>query len=162
MSRIRIEFICLGNICRSPMAEAIFLHKAKAAGISSAFVVDSSGTGATWHLGEKADHRTRAELQKNGIACASRARQLYAQDLAGEGWLVVMDHQNQRDVQALVDSNPDSRMRVVLMRDYDSVAPGADVPDPYYGGQQGFTEVYTMLDRSCEGFLKAMIQAYDL
>ncbi|MCL4742462.1 MAG: low molecular weight phosphotyrosine protein phosphatase [Phycisphaerales bacterium] len=150
-------FVCLGNICRSPLAEGIFLHLADARGVRDRFEADSCGTGA-WHVGERPDARAAAVARQNGVKLVSIARQLDPRrDFERFDLLLPMDRTNRDD---LLDAGaPESRVR--LMRSFDPTLAGAgerelDVPDPYYGGPDGFQHVFDMLVRSCTGLLDRM------
>ncbi|CAN5767107.1 low molecular weight protein-tyrosine-phosphatase [soil metagenome] len=153
---MRIMFVCLGNICRSPMAEAIFVHLAQQRGVGERFVVDSSGTGH-WHIGDDADHRTLATLKSHSVPINHRARQLEgARDADDWDLFIVMDAMNLRD--AIRAGIPAEKVR--LMGRYDPRLHGhADdhprrhVPDPYTGGDTEFQEVYDMLSRCCAALL---------
>lgn len=153
---IHVLFVCLGNICRSPLAEGIFLHKIKEAGLEDQVSADSCGTGG-WHLGELADPRSREVAEKYGIVLPSRARKLHADDFEQYDVILAMDQSNLRDIQAEARRNRGGKASVYLMRDFDLQGKGEDVPDPYYGGPQGFENVYHMLDRSTTSLL-AFIQ----
>ena len=151
--RTSVLFVCLGNICRSPLAEGIFIHIARERKILSRFEVDSCGTGG-WHAGEPADARSIAVAKKHGVRLPSRARKV----VPGDDWrfdqIIAMDRENRRDLLAL--GAP--RDRVLLARAFDQTLEGAheselDVPDPYYGGHEGFDQVYEMLERACTGLI---------
>lgn len=139
--------LCLGNICRSPVAEALLQKELAAAGVSA--VVDSAGTGA-WHVGHPADARSQAVAQANGLELTGRARQLTMGDFYKQDIILAMDAQNMEDAQHMAP--PGSRARLMLIRDFDPLSPGADVPDPYYGGPLGFEDMYAMLERSAAAF----------
>lgn len=150
VNRRRIVFVCLGNICRSPLAEGIFIHLARERGVLERFEIDSAGT-ASYHVDERPDRRSISVAAANGVELPGTARQVTANDLIGSGLVVAMDRDNRRSLERL---RPEaSETRIVLMRDYDLEAPGADVPDPYYGGSEGFREVYDILERSCRALL---------
>ncbi len=147
----RLLFVCLGNICRSPLAEAIFRHKCRER--SEHFVVDSAGLGH-WHEGEPADPRTIEVARRFGIEVPSIARQVRPDDLSRFDLLLAMDRENRRGLLGM-GADPD---RVRLIRSFDPDLRNApehrlDVPDPYLGGPEGFVEVYHMLDAACEGLL---------
>lgn len=150
---LRVLTLCLGNICRSPVAEALIESKFSALGLPA--VVDSAGTGA-WHVGNPADPRSREVAQQHGLELRSRARQLTPADFDQYDIILAMDSQNLADARRLAPPNATAKMR--LMRDFDPQAPGADVPDPYYGGPDGFEQMYQMLDRSADGFVQAAVQ----
>jgi len=151
-----ILFVCLGNICRSPLAEGVFRHHVSRSQESEDFEIDSAGTGG-WHVGEPADPRSIEVAQAHGVELTSRARKLVVDDLRRFEWVIAMDEQNLRDIQALAD-RVDARPRIHLMREFESGGEGLDVPDPYYGGEDGFREVYRMIDDACSGLLKAMTE----
>ncbi|MCA9302996.1 MAG: low molecular weight phosphotyrosine protein phosphatase [Phycisphaerales bacterium] len=145
----RVLFVCLGNICRSPLAEAIFIHMINERGIANRFIVDSCGTGG-WHEGNPADPRSIQVGVKNGIRVESIARQFRDTDIEGHDLLLAMDRSNENNLIRLgVDPGIIRRMR-----SFDPATPdGPDVPDPYYGGDDGFDKVYEMLVRSCSGLI---------
>lgn len=146
----RVLFVCLGNICRSPLAEGIFCRLVADRGLEDRFVVDSAGT-AGYHVGEPPDHRSVEVAARRGVHLTSRARKATQRDMDLPGVVVAMDDSNRRALERLQGRG--GRAEIVLMRDYDVEDAGADVPDPYYGGPGGFDEVYEMLARSCEGLL---------
>jgi len=154
---VGVLFVCLGNICRSPLAEAIFVHRAQESGALDQFIVDSCGMGH-WHVGEPPDPRARAVARRHGIPMNSRARQFDPKsDPERFPWIIAMDQSNKR---ALLDAGTPGAA-VHLMRSFDpDVAANEgfdlDVPDPYYGGDEGFTHVLQMLDRSVHGLLRTL------
>ena len=149
---IKVLFVCLGNICRSPLAEGVFLEALRQADLLKAFQVDSAGTG-DWHIGHAPDKRSQAVAQKNGFTLESRARQVHAKDFLDFDFIVAMDKSNYSDLLQLCPKA--QQHKILLMRDFDHIEyKGHDVPDPYYGGEDGFAEVHEMLDRSCRNFLK--------
>ncbi len=149
-----VLFVCLGNICRSPLAEGIFTDLVRKRGLSDRFRIDSCGTGG-WHAGEPPDPRSVLVAAKNGLDISHlRARKFDPdRDPAEFDWIVVMDRSNHADLLRL--GMPGHKVR--LMRSYDlSLGGEHDVPDPYYGGDDGFDKVYEMLTRACEGMLECM------
>ena len=136
--RYRIELVCLGNICRSPMALVVLEARLADAGLDDQVTVTSSGTG-DWHVGQPMDRRAAATLTTAGYdATRHRAHQWAGNDA---DLVLTMDAQNLADV-----GGPSAR--VMLFRDFDPVEPGNDVPDPYYGGDSGFEEVLAMVERT--------------
>jgi protein-tyrosine phosphatase len=146
---IKVLFVCLGNICRSPLAEGLFIKKLEDRGLDTVFEVDSCGTGA-YHIGERPDPRTLENAQVNGVHLPSRARQVRVEDFTSFDYILAMDHNNRKDLISL-DSLAESKVR--LMREFDHESPGSSVPDPYFGGPGGFQDVFEILDRSTEAFL---------
>lgn len=157
--RTSVLFVCLGNICRSPLAEGVFRHLATERGQDHNFLVDSAGTGA-WHVGEHPDRRSVEVAARHGITLNGRARKVRGEDLQRFDWVVAMDRENLEDLEALAETHG-SRARLHLLREFDSQRTGDDVPDPYYGGTNGFEVVYQMVRRSCEGLLGALADAGD-
>ena len=145
----KILFVCLGNICRSPMAEAIFNHKIKEKGLESYFLGDSAGT-ANYHVGDYPDPRTVETVSKNGIKIHHQGQQFKKKHTSAFHYLVAMDASNQQNMSREIGDN---QTEVYLMRDFDPIEKG-DVPDPYYGGIGGFDEVFDILDRSIENFIE--------
>lgn len=150
----RILFVCMGNICRSPIAEGIFLHHANARGVARQFDVDSAGTGG-WHAGESPDPRALAIAEQRGVRLVSRARQISPRDFTSFDHLICMDRDNRANL--LEMGAPDDRTR--LMLEYHSSSDHTDVPDPYYGGDDGFTLVFNLLDDACRGLLDHLLEA---
>ncbi len=144
----RIVFICTGNICRSPAAENIFREHARKAGILPELEIDSAGTG-DWHEGEAPDQRSVDALRGAGYPADGRARGLRANDFLHHDLFVCMDRSHVRDVIALGAPGE----RVVLLRHFDEGRAHDDVPDPYYGGREGFTEMIAMLEASMDGLV---------
>lgn len=152
MEKTRILMVCLGNICRSPLAEGIM--RAKLFG-NSEYEVDSAGTGG-WHVGDPPDPRSIAIARQNGLDISNqRGRQFKASDFDNFDHIFVMDNSNYRDVIRMAPSEADKQKVSLIL---DSLFPGenVDVPDPYYGGDDGFANVYDMLDQACE-ILKARL-----
>lgn len=160
---VRVLFVCLGNICRSPLAEALFQRKVTAAGLDDRIEVDSAGTGG-WHAGAPPDARMTATAARRGVDLRGlRARQLTAADLSYHDHVFVMDRDNLHDALSL-DPDGDHGTRVRLFREFDP-APGDGpdshgVPDPYYGGPDGFETVYAIADRTADAILDRLRAAY--
>lgn len=151
----RVLFVCLGNICRSPTAEGVLRRLIEDRGLDGEIVVDSAGTGG-WHIGDPPDRRACAEARARGIdISALRGRQVTADDFERFDLLLVMDADNRR---ALLRLAPDdaARRKVRLLREFDPATVEAgdlEVPDPYYGGPDGFARVYDAIDAACRGLL---------
>lgn len=133
------------------MAEGLFIHHVKQAGLEDQFNIDSAGTGG-WHTGERPDPRMLETADKNGIHLPSRARQINPGDFDMFDYILPMDHSNKQDIEYLQRQNG-GKAEIILMRDFDPLGKGEAVPDPYYGGRQGFDRVYEMLDRATANFL---------
>ncbi|MCO4745492.1 MAG: low molecular weight phosphotyrosine protein phosphatase [Proteobacteria bacterium] len=140
---MRVLFVCLGNICRSPMAHGLMEEKLRRAGVAGV-AVDSCGTGA-WHAGELADPRTRAVLAKHNVGLDHRARQLRDDDFERFDLLLAMDRANLRDMTRRCPAEHVDKLHLTL-----APIDRVDVPDPYYGGPSGFDDVYAMLDEALE------------
>lgn len=144
--------ICTGNICRSPLAEGVFLHKANLRGVAERFAVDSAGTG-DWHVGEPPDPRTRAIAAEHGINLAGRARQLTRNDLRRFDHLICMDEANRRELARM--GAPQAKVRLLL--EVDQSAEVREVPDPYYSGPEGFQIIYKLIDSACDALLDELL-----
>ncbi|HEY8468558.1 MAG TPA: low molecular weight protein-tyrosine-phosphatase [Longimicrobiales bacterium] len=151
--RIGVLFVCLGNICRSPLAEAVFRAQVKRAGLEDRFYVDSAGTSA-YHEGEEPDPRAKQVARARGVELTGRARQIYEADVHRFDYIVAMDESNRADVQRLVARAGRHAPQVRLLREFDPEAGGdLEVPDPYYGGPDGFELVHDIVERACAGLL---------
>jgi protein-tyrosine phosphatase len=151
-SPIRVSFVCMGNICRSPTAEAVMRHLVNQAGLDHAIAVDSAGTGS-WHVGEPPDRRSQAVGQRRGIPLGGRARQFSRSDFARFDYILAIDREIQEELQQMAP-NPEARAKVHLLRAFDPASPrDADVPDPYYGGSEGFEQVFDLCQTACQGLL---------
>ena len=148
---MKILFVCLGNICRSPLAEAIFLHKVKTKGFSDKFLAASCGT-ANYHVGDLPDPRTIRNAGKNDVGITHIGRQLSEDDLIDFDLILAMDSSNLNNILKLKNASRHLQ-KIKLVRDYDPQGKG-NVPDPYYGVEQDFQEVFEILDRSIENLIK--------
>lgn len=148
----RILMVCMGNICRSPLAECVFRHKIRERGVERRFVVDSAGTGG-WHAGEPPDFRVLQTAARHNIAMSGLARQVKREDFARFDLLVCMDRDNHAHLAAM--GAPADRLR--LLMDYAPDAAHDEVPDPYYGGEEGFETVYGLVDAACDRLLDALL-----
>ena len=150
---VSVLFVCLGNICRSPLAEGIFLSLAESRGLGDRFHVDSAGTGS-WHTGEPPDTRSISVAAAHGVRLVGVARQVTRRDFDDFDVIVAMDRSNRRSLERLRGYGARAgKADVVMMRAYEPRARDPDVPDPYYGGSHGFERVFRILERSCEGLL---------
>ncbi|HET9983044.1 MAG TPA: low molecular weight protein-tyrosine-phosphatase [Longimicrobiales bacterium] len=157
---IRVLFVCLGNICRSPTAEGVFRHVVSAAGLAERFDIDSAGTGS-WHVGDPPDARATAAAHRRGIRLTGRARQIRPDDLRGYHYILAMDSENLENIERLRDAA--ARAEIRLFREFDpEAAARLDVPDPYYGGPGGFEEVLDMVERAALGLLAHIRQEHAL
>jgi protein-tyrosine phosphatase len=148
---VRICFVCLGNICRSPTAEGVMANLLAQSGLADRVIIDSAGTGA-WHAGELPDPRTRAAASRRGIELTHRARQFTRHDLEQFDLVIAMDRQNLAHLKTLLGTRPHPEVR--LLRSFDATAPaGAEVPDPYSGGEEGFEKVLDQCERACAGLI---------
>lgn len=150
----RIVFVCLGNICRSPTAEGIFIHKVRERALTLFFYIDSAGT-AAYHVGEPANSKSQQTANKYGVHLPSRARQFEYGDFEDFDLILAMDSSNNNNLHQLDRKNRFSD-KIQMMRTFDSTPGDGDVPDPYYGGMQGFDTVFQILDRSCEQLLNEL------
>ncbi len=146
----RICFVCLGNICRSPTAEGIFQHLVNERGLQAFFEIDSAGTSG-WHEGELPNSKSRQVALRHGVDLVTRSRPFRPFDLDYFDLMLAMDRRNLRDMLSLA-SMESQRTKVRLMRDFGPDGNG-DVPDPYYGGMDGFEDVFQILRRSCSALL---------
>lgn len=156
MSKVtRICFVCLGNIVRSPLAENMFRHLAEQASLGHKYQVDSAGTSG-YHVGEQPDRRMRRVAAEHGFTYNGRARQFKQRDFENFDLVIAMDTSNRSNLEFIAPDQAD-REKIHLMREFDPQGnPNAPVPDPYYGGIDGFEEVFQIVKRSCQGLLDAL------
>lgn len=152
---VRLLFVCMGNICRSPTAEGVMAHLLEREGLTDAVSIDSAGTGG-WHVGSPPDERATSAAAGRGVLLQGAARQLRAADFDDFDLLLCADSGNLREVRAIAPSGA-ARDKVRLLREFDpdAVAGGdLDIPDPYYGGARGFEDVLDLVERACIGLLE--------
>lgn len=147
----RVLFVCLGNICRSPAAEGVFAQRVARAGVAHLFEVDSAGTSAH-HRGERADSRMRAAAARRGLELHSRSRAVVAADFDHFDLIVAMDRANLAELKGYGGS-----AKLVLFGEYLDGDEPCDVPDPYYGGEQGFERVLDLLEAGCGPLLESLL-----
>ncbi|MFT4978263.1 MAG: protein-tyrosine phosphatase [Myxococcota bacterium] len=149
---LRVCFVCLGNICRSPTAEGVMRQLLRDADLNDQIKLDSAGTSA-YHVGDPPDARSTAAAARRGITLSGASRQVVAEDFDRFDYIIAMDGDNLRALGRLARSRAD-RERIHLMRDFDPTSPpNAAVPDPYYGGENGFDVVLDICTASCQGLL---------
>ncbi|PIQ95834.1 MAG: phosphotyrosine protein phosphatase [Nitrospinae bacterium CG11_big_fil_rev_8_21_14_0_20_56_8] len=148
---VRVLFVCLGNICRSPTAEGVFRALVSREGLQDRITTDSCGT-SDWHIGDPPDTRARAEARRRGIPLDDlKARQIQPSDFTDFDYVLGMDHQN---IERLSAQCPPAHLdKVRLFLDYAPDSPVREVPDPYYGGEDGFSNVFDMIEAAANGLL---------
>ena len=150
---MRLLFVCLGNICRSPAAEGVFLHLLNERGLQDYFVADSAGTGS-WHVGNPADRRMQAAAKRRGIHLPSRARQIELNDLEEFDLVLTMDDDNFGAVKGLArEAGVRATAEIRPILSYRKSYSETEVPDPYYGGEAGFDHVLDLLEDACAALL---------
>lgn len=150
---IKVLFVCLGNICRSPMAEAVFREIVKREGFEEKIHIDSAGTG-NWHVGQPPHEGTARILKENNISVDGlRARQIQTKDMEEFEYIIAMDSDNKRDIEELEATFPKAKVEVLL--DFVPHIKDKNVPDPYYTGN--FQEVYELVKEGCVSLLKHIV-----
>jgi len=150
----QLLFVCLGNICRSPSAENIMRYLLEKEGLTHEIICDSAGT-ADYHIGSPPDRRMRSAAEKRGIKLEGRARQFHANDFEKYDLILAMDRDNYWSLISL-DPHKMYRHKIKMMCDYAQNYPDQDVPDPYYGGREGFNSVIDLLLDACGGLLASL------
>ena len=155
---IRVLFVCMGNICRSPTAEGVFAHLVTKRGLTDRIQHDSAGTGA-WHVGEAPDARAQAAARKHGIDISrQRARAVRSSDFSRFDYICAMDQDNLQILKRKCPAN--LRDRVHLFCDFAKGLEGGSVPDPFYGGEDGFDAVFTMVNRASDGLIESIVKKH--
>lgn len=161
MKKVSVLFVCMGNICRSPTAQGVFEQLVNQRGWLQQIEIDSAGTHA-YHIGSSPDERSQAAALERGIDLSQqRARQVRSADFEQFHYILAMDKQNFQALQALA-ANSEQRQRVYLMMDFAQRWQEREVPDPYYGGAQGFQRVLDMVEDASEGLLAHIIKRHTL
>ena len=156
MNLYRVLFVCLGNICRSPTAQAIFEKRIVEHGLEGIFKIDSCGTGS-WHIGKMPDSRAIEAAEKRGYSLNHiRARKMQIQDFDDFDYFIAMDRENLKEIERLCPEK--FRGNVVLFSSFIKNSKLVDVPDPYYGGERGFDEVIDMIELGASGFFEKHIE----
>ena len=153
--------MCLGNICRSPLAEAIFNDLLRQEELDSRVLCDSAGT-SDYHIGKLPDERTLEVVNQKGLSLEHRARQFTKEDFRSFDYIVAMDESNLFDIKALATKGNDDKQQLFLMREFDDTPGDTNVPDPYWGGDRGFFEVHDILLRSCSNLLRFIKSKQDI
>jgi protein-tyrosine phosphatase len=151
---MRVLFVCLGNICRSPTAEGVMRKLVDEAGLADAIEIDSAGTGS-WHIGAKPDPRSAAAARKAGYTLDGKARQVTGEDFDRFDMILAMDRFNASELAGLAPGGVGVE-KVRLLREFDPASAGAwnlDVPDPYSGGERGFHQVVELIEAACRGLI---------
>lgn len=150
---VRLCFVCLGNICRSPTAAAVMRHRVAQADLGDRIEIESAGT-SSWHIGEPPDERSVREALRRGIAMHDRGRRFDTADFDRFHLVLAADYDNAATLRALA-RGPDDERKVHLLRSFDPLAGGdLAVPDPYFGGTDGFAQVFDVIDAACVGLLE--------
>ncbi len=152
---INVLFVCLGNICRSPLAEGLFKKLTENNEFKYLISSDSAGT-SSYHIGSLPDRRTFENAKSHGLTLIHHARQFTSGDFHQFDYILAMDSSNLEDIFYMKKGIKDSKVKIFLMRHFDPLAKDADVPDPYLGGMSGFEDVYQILERSTANFLEAI------
>jgi protein-tyrosine phosphatase len=158
---VRICFVCLGNICRSPTAEAVMKHLVREAGLQQAIRIESAGTG-DWHVGQPRDRRSQATGAARGIPLSGKAQQFTAADFDRFDYVIAMDASNRDNLRTMAPG-PAALSKISLLRSFDDAAASdADVPDPYYGGASGFDTVFDICQSACAALLARIRREHGL
>ncbi|MBI69134.1 MAG: phosphotyrosine protein phosphatase [Phycisphaerae bacterium] len=151
MAKTSVLFVCMGNICRSPAAESFFRKEVELAGLSTSFDIDSAGTGG-WHKGAPPDSRMQEAAEKQGLYISGSARQVCKADFDHFDWIFCMDDDNYANLMSM-GANPKSTFKLLPFTGHDSIE---DVPDPYYGGEEGFNFVVRLIHEASKKLLNKL------
>lgn len=157
---IQVVFVCLGNICRSPLAEAIFKDLVQKAKLQDRFMIDSAAT-STWEVGNNPDHRTIANAQTHGISLNHKAQQFTRANYDAAHYVMVMDKSNLENIKPLIGAVADNYQKIELFRTYDPLGPG-EVPDPYHGTAADFELAYQIINRCAIGLFEHIVKEHQL
>ena len=158
--RIRVLFVCLGNICRSPLAGAVFRKLVAERGLADRFEIDSAGISG-YHAGDPPDRRSAEVARRRGVELTGRSRKVSPDDLRRFDYVVAMDEENREGLRALQAASGGGA-RVHRLREWDPSPDSPDVPDPYYGGPRGFEDVHDIVERACAGLLDHIVRDHSL
>ncbi len=150
---MKLLFVCMGNICRSPSGENVMHAQLELAGLSDQIEIDSAGT-IGCHAGNSPDARMTQAAEARGIKMIGSARQVTSEDLEGFDWIFAMDHENFTDLKALEKTSPNAKAKIVMFCDFCEDHEEEEVPDPYYGGPEGFEKVLDLLEDGCDVFIR--------
>lgn len=157
---VRVLFVCLGNICRSPTAEGVFRHVVERAGLKDRIEIDSAGTHA-YHIGDPPDLRSQEAARRRGIDLSSlRGRKATAEDIERFDYILAMDAENLANLQAICPVGLEEKVRLFL--EFAPNRPEREVPDPYFGGESGFERVLDMIEEAAHGLLAHLRQRHSL
>ena len=158
---VRICFVCLGNICRSPTAEGVMRTLVENAGLAASIGLDSAGTGA-WHVGEPPDSRARAAAKQRGYRLTGSAQKFTRVHFARYEYVIAMDKSNRRNLLTMAP-DAEAKSKIYLLREFDPQSGiNSEVPDPYYGGDDGFERVLDICTAACEGLLEHLRVSHGL
>jgi protein-tyrosine phosphatase len=154
--RVKVLFVCMGNICRSPTAHGVFRRLVEEAGLADQIEIDSAGTHA-YHVGEPPDSRAQETARRRGIDLSDlRARRATSEDFAFYDYVLAMDQENYHALSAICPEGQGLEKRLTLLMDYAPQARMREVPDPYYGGSGGFERVFDMVEEAAQGLLESI------